>query len=116
MAGVTVDSSKRMMVTILDPNTETQKVLDMEEVADHLQEIIAERETAAVVEAGEVILNPMSKMKEKERMAVVAAAGVVMMLEEAITGAEVAVTIICHLHNPTEVVAAVEAEEETDLQ
>jgi len=49
MAGVTVDSSKRMMVTILDPNTETQKVLDMEEVADHLQEIIAERETAAVV-------------------------------------------------------------------
>lgn len=115
MAGVTVDSSKRMMVTILDPNTETQKVLDMEEVADHLQEIIAERETAAVVEAGEVILNPMSKMKEKERMAVVAA-GVVMMLEEAITGAEVAVTIICHLHNPTEVVAAVEVEEEIDLQ
>jgi len=56
----------------------------------------------------------MSKMKEKKEMAVVAA-GVVMMLEELITGAEAAVTIICHLHNPTEVVVAVEAEEETDL-
>ena len=77
-------------------------------------------------EAGELIRNRMSRMKEKKEMATAAeaAAGVMMMVGEevvevAITGEEI-MTRICLHHNLTEEAEAedvvVETEEETDLQ
>ena len=116
-----------MVETILDPSTESLKELDMEEVIDQWEKTV-EKEAVVVVaaEAGELIRNRMSKMKEKEEMATAAeaAAGVMMMVEVevvevAITGEEI-MTRICLHHNPTEEAEAedvvAETEEETDLQ
>ena len=116
-----------MVETILDPSTESLKVLDMEEVIDQWEKTV-EKEAVVVVaaEAGELIRNRMSRMKEKKEMATAAeaAAGVMMMVGEevvevAITGEEI-MTRICLHHNLTEEAEAedvvVETEEETDLQ
>lgn len=120
VAGKAADLSKRMMVEMLqDLNMETPKVPDMEEEID-LQERIAQLE-AVVAEAGELIRNRMSKMKEKEETVAAEAAGAMMMLElelvveVAITGEEV-MTRICLLHNLTEEVVDAVVVEEIEVQ
>lgn len=120
VAGKAADLSKRMMVEMLqDLNMETPKVPDMEEEID-LQERIAQLE-AVVAEAGELIRNRMSKMKEKEETVAAEAAGAMMMLElelvveVAITGEEV-MTRICLLHNLTEEVEDAVVVEEIEVQ
>ena len=73
----------------------------------------------AAAETGELISNPISKMKEKEEMAVVAEVGAMMMeevVEAAITGVEEETTRTCLLHNLIEEAEDVVAEEEIDLQ
>jgi hypothetical protein len=88
-----------MVEITLNLNTVTPKEQDMVEEID-LQETIAET-VEVVVAAGELIRNPMSKMKEKEEMAAAEVAGAMMMVVaavEAITGVE-AETPIYLLHN-----------------
>lgn len=82
-AGKVADTNKRTMVMLQDPNTETPKEVAMEEATD-LQETAVE-----LVEVGALILSQMSKMKEKEGVEL--AAGV-MMLVEAVTIGEEAMT------------------------
>ena len=111
-----------MVEIALNLNTVTQKEQDMVEEID-LLETIAENVEVAVV-AGELIRNPMSKMKEKEEMVAAEAAGAMMMVAaavEAITGEVVMPIYLPHNlivaeEEAVEVVIAVIAVEEKEVQ
>jgi adenosylmethionine-8-amino-7-oxononanoate aminotransferase len=106
-----------MVEIVHNQNMEIPKELDMEEEID-LQEITVEKEEV-VEEAGELIPNLTSKMKENEEMvAAVAAAGAMMMVEVEveITGEETMTRICLHLNPIEEVEEEVEAIEAEDKE